>query len=185
MPVITCVLIEGYSEETRRYLEERLSDAARLAIGAAWDGITVMINELPAANYMRKRGEIIPAIAPHPPAGIVRNYLSAMEARDLDTAKGYLADDFVMTFPGDVQFQKPEELVEWSKDRYKSVSKKYEFFDEAVNADNIIVYCSGTLSGIGLDGEPFSGIRFIDRFAIQDNKISRQWVWNDLAESMK
>jgi phenylpyruvate tautomerase PptA (4-oxalocrotonate tautomerase family) len=53
MPVITCVLIEGYSEQTRRLLEERLTDAARSATGAPWDGITVMINELPDANYMR------------------------------------------------------------------------------------------------------------------------------------
>ena len=91
MPVITCVLIEGYSEQTKRLLEERLTDAARSTTGAPWDGITVMINELPGENYMRGRVGRIPAIAPPQPADLVRQFLAAMEARDLDAADARIA----------------------------------------------------------------------------------------------
>jgi len=33
-----------------------------------------------------------------------------------------------------------------------------------------------------LDGRPFEGIRFIDRFEIQDGLIVKQDVWNDMGE---
>ncbi len=47
-----------------------------------------------------------------------------------------------------------------------------------------MVYCSGTLRGVWLDGSNFEGVRFIDRFEIADGKIRRQDVWNDLAETL-
>jgi hypothetical protein len=40
----------------------------------------------------------------------------------------------------------------------------------------------GTLHGVWLDGTPFEGIRFIDRFELADGRIQRQDVWNDMAE---
>ena len=45
-----------------------------------------------------------------------------------------------------------------------------------------LVYCFGTLSGEWLDGTSFEGIRFIDRFEVVGDKISRQDVWNDMGE---
>ena len=45
-----------------------------------------------------------------------------------------------------------------------------------------IVYCFGTLNGEWPDGQAFSGIRFIDRFEITQGRITRQQVWNDIAE---
>jgi hypothetical protein len=44
------------------------------------------------------------------------------------------------------------------------------------------VYVYGTLAGQALDGSPFDGVRFIDRFALDDGLIVSQMVWNDLAE---
>jgi hypothetical protein len=38
------------------------------------------------------------------------------------------------------------------------------------------------LAGQALDGSPFDGVRFIDRFALNDGLIVSQMVWNDLAE---
>jgi len=182
MPVITCVLIDGYSEQTKRLLETRLSDAARSATGAPWDGITVMINELPGENYMRGRVGRIPAIAPEQPAALVRRFLDAMQARDLDAAKSCLSDEYMMTFPGGVEFSELEQLIEWAKPRYQSISKSYERFDEAFDDQGAVVYCSGTLSGQWPDGTAFDGIRFIDSFRITDAKLVEQRVWNDLAE---
>lgn len=114
---------------------------------------------------------------------LVKAYLDAMEARDLDRALTFLGDGFSMTFPGGAHFEKPAELVEWSRSRYRFVTKTYTGFDEAATSDGAVVYCRGTLSGEWPDGSAFSGIRFIDRFEVTGGKIVDQQVWNDLAEA--
>ena len=100
MPMIECTLIKGYEEKTRKLLAERVTDAACSTIGAYPDQVIVTIKEVLAANYMRGRVNRKPAAAPIEPDVIVREYLSAMEKRDLKKAKQYLANDFTMTFPG-------------------------------------------------------------------------------------
>ena len=124
---------------------------------------------------------------------LVKGFLSAMEARDLDKAGAFLAPDFTMIFPGGVTMHRLEELVEWSKPRYRSVAKNYDRFDVAGDRpDHVIVYAFGTLEGERLNGSQFSGIRFIDRFEIDRFEIDQgadgtylitdQKVWNDLGE---
>jgi len=112
----------------------------------------------------------------------VKAFLSTMEARDLEGAASFLAPGFTMTFPGDAVFSQLGELVAWSKDRYQSVGKKYDRFDECPTSSGAIVYCYGTLYGVWLDGSAFEGIRFIDRFTVEDGKFIDQKVWNDMAE---
>lgn len=116
------------------------------------------------------------------PEDTVRQYLAAMEARDLAAAQGFLAPDFRMEFPGPVRMARLPELVEWAKPRYRYVKKTYTRFDACPGADGTVVYCLGTLYGEWPDGTPFSDIRFIDRFTIRDGKIVDQTVWNDLGE---
>jgi len=54
-----------------------------------------------------------------PPASeLVRTYLAAVEAHDLDQASALPADGFQMTFPGGVVFQTLEELIAGSRDSY-------------------------------------------------------------------
>ncbi len=53
MPVIEAHLLEGYSEDERQRLARALTDAACLVIPANPDAVTVMIREVPKANYMR------------------------------------------------------------------------------------------------------------------------------------
>jgi len=114
---------------------------------------------------------------------IVRSFLAAMQARDLGTAKTFLAPDFTIIFPGNARFSTLEQLVEWGKSRYMSVGKNYNAFDEcSTNSSRTVVYCYGTLYGQWLDGTSFDNIRFIDRFTIERNKLLDQQVWNDLAE---
>ena len=113
---------------------------------------------------------------------IVRAYLAAMEARDLETAKSFLAPGFTMIFPGDVHLGSLEELIAWAKDRYARVGKTFDAFDEMTHDGKDIVYCHGALNGEWLDGTEFSGIRFIDRFTLMNGKLIHHQVWNDLGE---
>jgi hypothetical protein len=112
------------------------------------------------------------------PDEVVRQYLDAMERRDLAKAKGFLAPGFEMIFPGNTRFTTLEDLVAAAKGRYRSARKNYERFDCA----NDVVYCFGTLYGELLDGTPYSGIRFIDRFTVREGRLVDQNVWNDMAE---
>ena len=176
MPVVTVTIMEGYGEETRQTLAERLTDAVRTTIAAPLDDITVTVNEDPRQA----------ATAPPPPprpAKLVRAYLDACGARDFDTARTMLAGDFLSLFPGGAEMRDPGELPAFAKGRYKSVRKVYEHVDEAAAGDGVAVYAFGTLEGEWEDGAPFSGIRFIDRFTVRDGKIADQRVWNDVGET--
>jgi phenylpyruvate tautomerase PptA (4-oxalocrotonate tautomerase family) len=182
MPVIQASLIQGYDESTRRQLCERLTDAVMSCIAAPPDGVTVLLHEIPPANYMRGRRSRTPGPPSPGPVACVQGYLQAMERRDLDAAGKFLAPEFRMTFPGGADFSRPEEVVEWARTRYRSIRKTYEGWDESFSAEGWVVFCYGTLSGEWLDGSPFSGIRFIDRFQGLGAQLHRQQVWNDLAE---
>ena len=116
------------------------------------------------------------------PVEIVQSYLAAMEARELDRAKSMLGDGFQMVFPGTGVMTSLEQLIDWAGPRYRFVSKTYERFD-MMPGKVAIVYCYGTLAGEWPDVTAFSGIRFIDRFELRDGRITRQDVWNDIAET--
>ena len=45
-----------------------------------------------------------------------------------------------------------------------------------------VVYSIGTLYGEWIDGTPFEGNRYVDRFVVQDGFIVKMDVWNDSAE---
>lgn len=184
MPVIRMTLIEGYDDETRQKLATRLTDAVRATIAAPLDGITVAIEEVKPASYMRGRVSRTPGKPLPGPAELVREFLRAMEARDLERAKDCLGEGFRMTFPGGVGFAALEELVAWGGTRYRFVKKTYEAFDECFGEDGPVVYCFGTLAGEWPDGTPFEGIRFIARFEVSNGKLTDQKVWNDLAETV-
>ncbi len=182
MPVIKVTLIEGYDDATRIRIGERLTDAVRSVIAAPLDGVTVAIEEVAPASYMRGRTSKVPGAPLPDPETVVRDFLRAMARRDLDAARRFLGPDFTMTFPGGHRFTALEELVAWAGQRYRSIDKGYEGFDVAPDRDAVSVYCFGTLSGVWLDGTAFSGIRFIDRFVVRDGKLIDQKVWNDLGE---
>jgi hypothetical protein len=112
----------------------------------------------------------------------VKKFLRIMEERDLETARTFLAPDFRMTFPGGVTMTTLDELVEWSKGRYKSISKTFEDFDEFQDGDETVVYSTGMLNGEALDGSAISEVRYIDRFVFRDGLMVDQQVWNDLAD---
>jgi limonene-1,2-epoxide hydrolase len=122
-----------------------------------------------------------PAPALPDPAAVVMDYLAAMEARDLDRAQAHLGDGFEMVFPGTAPMTTLADLVAWAAPRYRFVTKTYQGV-EAFQGDRAVVYTRGTLAGEWPDGTAFSGIRFIDRFELENGRIMRQDVWNDIAE---
>ncbi|ABV92439.1 4-oxalocrotonate tautomerase [Dinoroseobacter shibae DFL 12 = DSM 16493] len=185
MPVIEVHLIAGYGDEVKTRLGKALTDGARLVIPADPDGITVLTHEVAASGYMRGGQNRFPAPPLPDPAETVQAYLAAMEARDLDTAAGYLGAEFEMIFPGGVRMTDLDALVAWSAERYKRVTKTFEGIDTAPSETGAVVHCHGTLSGLWPDDTPFEGIRFIDRFELTDSKITRQEVWNDMAAAMQ
>lgn len=112
-------------------------------------------------------------------AETLKRFLRLMESRDLGAASEHLAPGFRMVFPGGVEMERLDELVAWSRERYRWVRKTFERIESAGQA----VWVSGTLSGEWLDGRPFEGIRYVDRFELQDGLIVRQDVWNDMGEA--
>mgnify|MGYP001593328073 FL=1 len=182
MPIVQLHMLEGYTPQDKQRLGEAITDAVRLVVPAAPDLVTVTINDIPAQNYYRGRTSRNPAPAKPDPAATVRAFLSAMEARDLEKAQGFLSEGFTMTFPGTELMTTLAQLIEWAKPRYLHVRKTYDGFDAMQSAgDAAIVYCRGTLSGEWPDGTPFEGIR--DRFEVVGDKLIQQDVWNDIAET--
>ncbi|MEP3048625.1 MAG: tautomerase family protein [Roseibium sp.] len=183
MPIVELHVLKGYGPDEKRRMCEALTDAVRLVVPAAPEAITVMIHEMEPENYSRGRSSRTGARALDDPAEIVKNYLQAMEAREFDVAQSMLGDSFTMHFPGAGPMTRLQELLDWAKPRYRFVKKTYEGFDAMQSPGAAaLVYCRGYLSGEWPDGDAFDNIRFIDRFEIEAGKITRQDVWNDIAE---
>jgi len=115
--------------------------------------------------------------------GLVKGFLRAMEARDLETAEAMMGPGERITFPGGKVFASQGEMVEASRGRYEWVKKTFEQADSFARGDERVVYVMGALYGVNGHGVAFSNVRYIDRFVIREGLIVQQDVWNDLAES--
>jgi len=184
VPIVELHVLEGYSAEEKQRLGQALTDAVRFVVPADPKLVTVMIHDIPPQDYYRGGVTRKPAPARKDPAAVVLAYLAAMEAREIETASAMLDEAFTMEFPGTGTMTRLEELINWARPRYNFVTKTYDGFDAMQGAgEAAIVYCRGTLSGEWPDGTPFEGIRFIDRFEVAADRIIRQDVWNDIAET--
>lgn len=182
MPVVEAHILEGYTPEEKSRLAMALTKAVRFVISGPGDGVTVLLHELEHQAYARGGQHRLPAPMRPDPTAIVLDYLGAMERRELDAASGMLGVGFEMRFPGTDAMTRLGELLEWSRDRYAFVAKTIEGVEALPDGARSVVYVRGTLSGEWTDGTPFEGIRFIDRFELEDGLITRQDVWNDIAE---
>ncbi|GAB2183077.1 nuclear transport factor 2 family protein [Roseibium sp. LAB1] len=115
-------------------------------------------------------------------AEIVRAYLDASMKPDPDLAATYVADHVTITFTGGRVFNHPSGPTGFNAMRYKWVKKKMDRFDVARGAEGVVVYSVGTLFGEWPDGTAFEGNRYVDRFEVNDGKITKMDVWNDSAE---
>ena len=110
-------------------------------------------------------------------------FLNDMERRDLAAAERALTAGFVMVFPGPARYSRLDELVAGSRGRYKRVAKRIEAVEGFAVGSTHVVWVRGTLYGENSFGVPFADVRFVDRFEIVRGLLTRQDVWNDLAES--
>ncbi len=110
-------------------------------------------------------------------------YLAAMEARELDSARGFLSDrGLTLVFPGGRVFSSIDEIVANSGRRYARVGKHIDRRSAWAEGGAVHVLIAGTLHGAWPDGTAFDGIRFIDLFEFRGGLIVRQEVWNDAGE---
>jgi len=117
-------------------------------------------------------------------AALVKKFLRAMENRDLAAADTMIAENAKIVFPGPVAFKSQQDMVAAAQDRYQWIKKKFEHIDTAVLPQGrVVIYVMGTLYGRNNFGVDFAGVRYIDRFEVEDDLIVSQQVWNDLAES--
>ena len=115
-------------------------------------------------------------------AEIVEAYLTASMIPDPDAAAAYMKPGTIITFTGGrnstIRAGRPVSM----RRRYRWVKKKMDRFDVCPGAAETVVYSIGTLYGEWIDGTPFEGNRYVDRFVVQDGFIVKMDVWNDSAE---
>ncbi|WP_372965701.1 tautomerase family protein [Marinobacter sp.] len=183
MPMLQVNLLSGYSSELKGRLCRALTSVIASTIQAKPEAISIWVNEVSPENYCRAGESRQPGQGSHNPETMVREYLTAMENRELTQARQYLSDDFVMTFPGSGDLTSLEQLVEWSRGRYRFVQKTISAVNVAYEMESAVVFVHGTLHGEWPDGTAFKDVRFIDRFEIRNDRLTRQDVWNDLANA--
>ena len=113
---------------------------------------------------------------------VAGDFFAAMSARDLTRLQTLLAPGFVMTVSGNHRFTRLEDFFAYSGARQGAVRKHVDEFDVRVEGDSAVVYSVGTMSGTWLDGSAFQGVRFVDRFGLQNGLITTLDVFSDMAE---
>ena len=115
---------------------------------------------------------------------LVESYLEASMVPDPARARSFVAPDVRITFTGGRRYGDPGESAVFNAMRYRWVKKRFERTDVVAGADaqEAIVYNTGTLYGEWPDGRPFERNRYVDRFVIRDGRIVCMDVWNDSAE---
>ena len=119
------------------------------------------------------------------PVKIVEEYLRIHMIPDPATAKRlFCAPEMEIRFTGNRLMHDPAEATAFNKARYKWVKKKFGPTHVVAGGgpEETTVYQTGTLYGEWLDGTPFEGNRYVDRFVVKGGEIVKMDVWNDSAE---
>ncbi|WP_254547028.1 nuclear transport factor 2 family protein [Halomarina pelagica] len=115
----------------------------------------------------------------HTPREVAEEFFARMEDDRRETVGELFAADAVITVPG-ARFDGPDAadaLLEHLAPRYDWAAKR---FDRWIETDTEVVSI-GTLYGVDGDGEEFSGVRYVDVYEVEDGRIRRVDIWNDLA----
>ena len=127
-------------------------------------------------------------INPVTAAEVVNEFLRLIMIPDPTAASRYTAADMKILFTGKRAMREPADCTKFNASRYKWVKKKIERTETVISSDvtgasdDAIVYSLGTLYGEWLDGTPFEGNRYVDRYVVKNGLITHMDVWNDSAE---
>ena len=117
---------------------------------------------------------------------IVEEFLRIIMIPDPVSARAFVSPQLRIRFTGAREMKDPTECSAFNASRYKWVKKKFQQTDVVSGGsdDEAIVYNIGTLYGEWLDGTPFEGNRYVDRYVVKHGLIVQMDVWNDSAERM-
>ena len=117
---------------------------------------------------------------------IVQEFLRIIMIPDPVSARAFVSPQLRIRFTGAREMKDPTECSAFNASRYKWVKKKFQQTDVVAGGsdDEAIVYNIGTLYGEWLDGTPFEGNRYVDRYVVKHGLIVQMDVWNDSAERM-
>jgi hypothetical protein len=120
------------------------------------------------------------------PKETVEEFLRVIMIPDPVGARAFVSPLLRIRFTGAREMRDPSECSAFNAGRYKWVKKRFEQTDVVADASEeaAIVYNIGTLYGEWLDGTPFEGNRYVDRYVVSHGKIVQMDVWNDSAERM-
>jgi ketosteroid isomerase-like protein len=110
---------------------------------------------------------------------VAEEFFARMEDERRETVGELFADDAVITLP-DARFEGPDaasEFLAHLAPRYEWAAKEFDRWLETETA----VVSIGTLYGVDNDGEAFEGVRYVDVYEVEDGRIQRVDIWNDLA----
>jgi hypothetical protein len=156
-----------------------------------------MLGSLPVRFYRWKTGSTgnfaqdaesslkgIPMATKTDPKEIVEEFLRIIMIPDPAGARAFTSSELKIRFTGGRPMRDPSETSAFNAGRYKWVKKRFERTDLVADAtdEEAIVYNIGTLYGEWLDGTPFEGNRYVDRYVVRHGKIVQMDVWNDSAE---
>ncbi len=115
---------------------------------------------------------------------IVEEFLRIIMIPDPAGARVFTAPDMQIRFTGGREMHEPADCSAFNASRYAWVKKRFERTDVVSGAthDEAVVYNIGTLYGAWLDGTPFEGNRYVDRYVVSHGLITQMQVWNDSAE---
>jgi len=120
------------------------------------------------------------------PKETVEEFLRIIMIPDPVGARAFVSPEMRIRFTGAREMKDPAECTAFNAGRYAWVKKRFEQTDVVATPDgaDAIVYNIGTLYGEWLDGTPFEGNRYVDRYVVRNGRIVQMDVWNDSAERM-
>lgn len=116
-----------------------------------------------------------------PRAVVEENFRRMADPDERSSAAELYADDVEIHLPGR-SFRGEdagERMIEYFDAQYTWCDKEFERW----HVDGNVVFTVGTLHGTDNDGEEFEGIRFIDVHTVENGRIVRKEVYNDLSEA--
>ena len=116
-------------------------------------------------------------------ARLVEEYLRLLMIPDPERAAAFVAPELKIRFTGGREMKAPAECARFNASRYAWVKKEFGPTEVVCgHGEETVVYMTGTLYGEWLDGTPFRGNRYVDRYVVKGGKIVSMDVWNDSAE---